>query len=242
MNNLYSILVDYYLVDIGIFAMGFLGIALTIERVKALYFDYAINSQAFTDQVIKLISQNKIEECISFCAANSKKPIAAAMKIILERADRSDEEIGKALDRAASETVPKLEKRLGYLPMVSNVVTLIGLLGTVSGLIMSFKAVSFADPTQKQTLLADGISVAMNATAMGLMVAIPTMIAYAFLNLRQGHLFTEIDISTQKVTDFLRSRGVAEFTEQNAYPSNLGQGNSMHMTPPPPPSTGRKAS
>lgn len=234
MNNMYMILVDYYLIDIGIVGMGIISIGLILERAKVLFFDYHVNSQAFTDQVMKLVSQNKIEESIAFCSANIKKPIAQAMKIILERADRSDEEIGKAVDRVASEIVPTLEKRLGYLPMVSNVVTLIGLLGTVAGLIMSFKAVSFADPTQKQTLLADGISVAMNATALGLMVAIPVMVAYAFLNIRQGKLFSDIDVATQRLCDFLRSRGVAEMTEANAYPTNLGNGSALHTPPPAP--------
>ncbi len=228
------ILVDYYLIDIGIVGMGIISIGLILERAKVLFFDYHINSTAFTDQVMKLVSQNKIEESIAFCSANIKKPIAQAMKIILERADRSDEEIGKAVDRVASEIVPTLEKRLGYLPMVSNVVTLIGLLGTVAGLIMSFKAVSFADPTQKQTLLADGISVAMNATALGLMVAIPVMVAYAFLNIRQGKLFSDIDVATQRLCDFLRSRGVTEMNEANAYPTNLGNGTALHTPPPAP--------
>jgi biopolymer transport protein ExbB/TolQ len=228
------VLIDYYLIDIGIIGMGILSIGLILERAKVLFFDYNINSSAFTDQVMKLVSQNKIEESIAFCSANIKKPIAQAMKIILERADRSDEEIAKAVDRVASEIVPTLEKRLAYLPMVSNVVTLIGLLGTVSGLIMSFKAVSFADVTQKQTLLADGISVAMNATAMGLMVAIPVMIAYAFLNIRQGKLFTDIDCATQRLCDFLRSRGVVEMSETNAYPTNLGNGSTLHTPPPAP--------
>lgn len=241
MNNLYMILVDYYLIDIGIMGMGIISIGLILERVKVLFVDYRINSHAFTDQVMKLVSQNKIEESIAFCSANIKKPIAQAMKIILERADRSDEEIAKAVERVASEIVPSLEKRLAYLPMVSNVVTLIGLLGTVSGLIMAFKAVSFADPTQKQTLLADGIAVAMNATAMGLCVAIPVMIAYAFLNIRQGKLFSEIDVATQRLCDFLRSRGVMEMSETNAFPSNVGNSQSLH-TPPPAPAAPRKVS
>ena len=98
MNNLYMILVDYYLIDIGILGMGVLAIGLIIERTKVLFVDYSINSDAFTDQVMKLVSQNKIEESIAFCSANIQKPIAKAMKIILERADRSDEEIGKAVD------------------------------------------------------------------------------------------------------------------------------------------------
>jgi biopolymer transport protein ExbB len=233
-DSLYKILVDWYLVDIGILGMGIVSIGLILERIKVLYFDYKVNSTAFTDQVMKLVSQNKIEESIAFCSANIQKPIAKAMKIILERADRSDDEIGKAVDRVASEIVPSLEKRLGYLPMVSNVVTLIGLLGTVSGLIMAFKAVSFADPTQKQALLADGIAVAMNATAMGLSVAIPVMVAYAFLNIKQGKIFSEIDVATQRLCDFLRSRGLVELSEQSAFPSNVGNSSSLHTPPPAP--------
>ncbi len=236
---MYMILVDYYLVDIGIVLMGVLSIGIILERVKVLYFDYAVNSKTFTDQIMKLVMQNKIEESIAFWGANIKQHNAQSMKMVLERADRSDEEIQKAVDRAASEIVPTLEKRLGYLPMVSNVVTLIGLLGTVSGLIMSFKAVSFADPAQKQTLLADGISVAMNATALGLVVAIPVMVAYAFLNIRQGKIFSETDVAVLKLTDYLRNRGVAEMTEATMYPSNLGNGSTLHM-PPPAPTTSKK--
>lgn len=241
MNFVFSLIVDYYLVDIGIVAMGILSLVLIAERVKVLYIDYSVNAKNFSDQIVKLVTQNKIEEGIAFCSANHKKPIAQVMKMILERSDRSDHEIDKAVERAASEIVPQLEKRLGYLPMVSNVATLIGLLGTVSGLIMAFKAVSFADPTQKQTLLADGISVAMNATALGLIVAIPVMVAYAFLNTRQTRLFSDIDVCAQKVTDALRSRGVVEFNESTVYPSNVGQQGSLN-TPPPAPGTNRRAS
>lgn len=241
MNNFYSLLVDYLIVDIAIVSMGILSIGLIAERAKVLYFDYGVNSKTFTDQIMKLVMQNKIEESIAFCGANIKQPIAQAMKTVLERADRSDEEIQKAVDRSASEIAPLLEKRLGYLPMVSNVVTLVGLLGTVAGLIMSFKAVSFADPVQKQTLLADGIAVAMNATAMALAVAIPVMIAYAFLNIRQGKIFSEVDISIQKLTDYLRNRGIAELSEANMYPTNLGNNSSLHM-PPPAPTSNKRAS
>lgn len=226
------------MIDIVIGIMGFLSIGLIAERVKVLYFDYSVNAKNFTDQIVKLVAQNKIEEGVAFCSANHKKPIAQVMKLVLERSDRSDHEIDKAVERAASEIVPQLEKRLGYLPMVSNVATLIGLLGTVAGLIMAFKAVSFADPTQKQTLLADGIAVAMNATAMGLAVAIPVMVAYAFLNTRQGRLFVDIDVCAQKVTDALRSRGVVEFTESTAFPTHVGNQESL-QTPPPAPNRKR---
>ena len=95
------------------------------------------------------------------------------VKRVLERSDREDAALDTSLDIAAGEIAPKLMRSLAYLSMISNVVTLIGLFGTVVGLDHVVKAVSFADPAQKQSLLADGISLAMHATMMGLMVAIP---------------------------------------------------------------------
>jgi biopolymer transport protein ExbB/TolQ len=104
--------------------------------------------------------------------------------------------------------------------MVSNVVTLVGLLGTVVGLIMSFKAVSFADPAQKQSLLADGISLAMHATALGLLVAIPIMVMYSFLHARQGKIFAEIDEHSQKLIEALKSRDVNSLAMYGAIPAS----------------------
>ena len=115
---------------------------------------------------------------------------------------------------------PGLARNLGYLAMCSNVVTLIGLLGTVVGLIMSFKAVSFADPAQKQTLLADGISMAMHSTAAGLLVAIPVMVAYSFIHARQGKLFSEIDQHSNKLIELLKQRDFGGFGVQMAYPTS----------------------
>ena len=106
--------------------------------------------------------------------------------------------------------------------MVSNVVTLVGLLGTVIGLIMSFKAVSFADPSQKQTLLADGISLAMHSTAAGLLVAIPVMVIYSFLHGRQGKLFSEIDRCSARMIEQLKGRDFGAFHAQAAYPTAVG--------------------
>jgi biopolymer transport protein ExbB len=113
--------------------------------------------------------------------------------------------------------------------MVANVATLIGLLGTVIGLIMSFKAVSFADVSQKQTLLADGISLAMHSTAIGLLVAIPTMVFYSFLHDKQSKLFAEIDLCTSQVVEFLRLRGYKPFNQNTVFPNNVGTGKMSAM-------------
>jgi biopolymer transport protein ExbB len=219
MDTVLKIAVDFYLIDACIGLIGMFGAALIVERFKALYSDYSLNAQTFMAKVMKLVEEDKIEEAITFCAANEKKPLAHVAKRILERADRDEDSIGAALDIAASEVAPKLAKNLGYLQMCSNVVTLIGLLGTVVGLIMSFKAVAYADPSQKQTLLADGISLAMHATALGLLVAIPIMVLYSFLHARQGKLFNEIDEHSIKLIDGLKTRDLKAFAGSTAYPN-----------------------
>ena len=224
MDSFMKLLVDYKLVDIVIAMMGVFGIALILERTKALFFDYSAKAEEFMVKVMRLVDEDKVEEAIALCGANEKKPLAAVAKRILERSDRDDAAIEASLDIAAAEVAPRLGRNLGYLSMVSNVVTLIGLLGTVIGLIMSFKAVSFADPSQKQTLLADGISLAMHATAMGLCVAIPVMVAYSFLHARQGKIFGEIDLWSGKLIEQLRGRGIDALGAAAAFPARADGG------------------
>jgi len=222
MDALMKFAVDNFLIDGAIGLLGLFGLALIFERAKALHFDYSIKAGEFSTKVFKLVEDDKIEEAITLCAANEKKPLAHVMKRILERSDRDDRAIEASLDIAASEVAPGLSRNLSYLAMCSNVVTLIGLLGTVVGLIMSFKAVSFADPAQKQTLLADGISLAMHATAAGLLVAIPVMICYSFLHAKQGKLFQDIDQWSSKLIELLKSRDFGAFNADGAYPQGLG--------------------
>ncbi len=221
MEMLMKILVDYKIVDIAIIGVGILGFGLIFDRFKALYVDLALPTEQFMKQIMSMVEQDKVEEAITFCSANEKKPLAYVIKRILERSDRENEALHDSLDLAASEVAPKLVKNLGHLSMVANVVTLIGLLGTVCGLIVAFRAVSFADVAQKQTLLAEGISIAMSATALGLIVAIPTMFFYSFLHSKQGQLFAEIDLNSQKVIDAIKSRGYMPFAHATAYPNGV---------------------
>ena len=204
---------------IGLMAIA--ALALTVERIKVLYFDYSIKTSEFMRQVRSLVMKDQIDEAITFCAANEKTPLAHVVKGVLQRSDRDDDGINQGLDIALSEIIPNLGKRLGYLAMIANVATLLGLLGTVSGLIQSFNAVAFADPAQKQTLLAQGISTAMNTTALGLSVAIPVMICYAFLHSRQNQILEEVSEHSAKVVDLLATRHYQPFTDKAAYPGEL---------------------
>ena len=102
--------------------------------------------------------------------------------------------------------------------MIANVVTLMGLLGTITGLIMAFAAVADADPTQKSELLAKGISMAMNTTALGLTVAIPVMIIYSFLHTKQNALLENIAEQSSKVIDLITNRQYHEFSKKHNFP------------------------
>jgi biopolymer transport protein ExbB len=236
MEGLMNVIVDYKIADICIGLIGLFGVGLIVERCKALYFDYSMPAEPFMKQVMKLVAEDKIEEAVTFCSANEKKPLAYIMKRILERSDRDEKSIGHALGTAASEIAPKLVRRLSYISMVSNTVTLVGLFGTVMGLIVAFKAISFADPTQKQTILAQGISIAMTATAAALMVAIPMMFAYSFLYEKQNRLFAEIDEHSNKVMELLQDRAYVPFTHDAAFPTSLKTDTmkTPGKTPPPP--------
>ncbi len=229
MDNVLNFLVDYMVADVCIAGVGLYGFVLIYDRFKALYVDYSLPAEPFMKQIMTLIEQDKVDEAITFCAANEKKPLAFVVKRVLERSDRDEKAIEQSLDIAASEVAPKLVKNLGHLAMVANVVTLVGLFGTVIGLIVAFKAISFADVTQKQTILAQGISIAMTATALALMVAIPTMFTYSFLHAKQGALFSEIDMYSNKLIEVLRSRSYEPFRMSSAFPTTLGK---MPNTPP----------
>ena len=233
MDSVLSFMNNYKIIDACIVGVGFFGLYLVFDRYRVLFGEYSLAAEPFMKQVMSLVEQDKIEEAITFCSANEKKPLAYVTKKILEKSDRDDQSVGSALDIAASEIAPKLMKSLGHIAMVANVVTLIGLLGTVVGLITAFRAVSFADVAQKQTLLTEGISIAMTATMLGLVFAIPVMVCYSFLHAKQGQLFNEIDQCSQKVMEALKSRIYMPYKGLTAYPSNLNtDGMKKTATPP----------
>ncbi len=218
-----------------IVGLGFFGAAIVVERVKVLYFDFNMNATTFSGKIQSYLLGNKVEEAIALCSANPKAPLAYVIKGILERSDRDDQAMQQAMDIRYSEVLPQLSRRFGYLMMLSNVSTLMGLLGTIHGLMISFEAVSFADPAQKQTILTQGIAMYMSATALGLGVAIPIMFAYAFLHARQGKLMNEIIEHTSKIMDLLSSRNYEVFDKAKVYSSDgvIPESSTKKMPPAP---------
>jgi biopolymer transport protein ExbB/TolQ len=222
-----SALIDFLnasgIVGWGIMFLGIASLALCVERIQVLYFRYGMNVDEFMNRVQTLVLARKSDEALVLCAQMQGKPLAQAFKNILEKADREDDAIFQAHDISMAETVPLYTRRIHYLSMLANVATLMGLLGTIHGLILSFQAVATADPSMKQTLLANGISVSMYTTALGLGVAIPLMVLYSFLVSRQNILVEQLQEKCGKLTELLTGSHVSSLTKSAIYPDTVGK-------------------
>ena len=120
------------------------------------------------------------------------------MGLSMQGAVRRREDIEIAMEESMMEIVPRLEKRTPYVALASSIATLLGLLGTIMGLIQAFTAVANANPAEKADLLSASISVAMNTTAFGLMVAIPLLITHAVLTSKTGDIVDSLEMATVK--------------------------------------------
>lgn len=216
----------------AIMLVGVTSVALIFERAQVLYFKFGMNVDDFMTKVQTLVLARKSDEALTICSQMRGKPLADAFKTILEKSDRDDDTIFQAHDIAMAENEPLITKRTHYLSMFANVATLMGLLGTIHGLILSFQAVATADPAQKQAMLAHGISVSMYTTALGLVVAIPAMVAYSFLISRQNQLKEQLTEKCGKLTELLTSSHIPSLSRQNVYPDSLGKQNISTKAPP----------
>jgi biopolymer transport protein ExbB/TolQ len=159
-----------------------LTIGIIVERALFL-FGSSINKDVFLATMQKCILAGDVAKAVKMCSA-ANAPLARIVQAGLVKVNRPDEEVQAAMDEAALRELPKIGARTSYLALLANLAMLNGLLGTVTGLIKSFGAVSGAsvDPSQKAAILANGISEAMNCTAFGLGVAIVGLIGFAVLN------------------------------------------------------------
>jgi biopolymer transport protein ExbB len=126
-----------------------------------------------------------------------------SMGLARQGAVRRRDDIEIAMEESMMEIVPQLEKRTPYVALGANVATLLGLLGTIMGLIQAFTAVANANPAEKADLLSASISVAMNTTAFGLMVAIPLLVTHTVLTSKTGQIVDSLEMATVKVLNVI---------------------------------------
>lgn len=181
-------------------------LAIMAERFYALFYKRKVNQGEFIRTVEDSIRRGEMDVTISRAqAASTQYPIAEAVVAGAQAAANfgGKDEIQGKMDEVLLHHNAQLARRTPFLAMLGNVATLVGLLGTIAGMIKSFAAVSFASPAEKAALLSAGIAEAMNATAYGLITAIPAILAYAVLMNRSNVLAEDLNQSALKVFNWL---------------------------------------
>ncbi len=208
---------DFFYSLIGFFASGgvfmlpillvfAVGVAIAVERYVTLTM-VTNQNQAVWEQVQPLLTNGDFEEARDL-TSNDESTISRVlnMGLSLQGAVRRREDIEIAMEESMMEIVPRLEKRTPYVALASSIATLLGLLGTIMGLIQAFTAVANANPAEKADLLSASISVAMNTTAFGLMVAIPLLITHAILTSKTGDIVDSLEMASVKALNVFSKR------------------------------------
>ncbi|OED38075.1 hypothetical protein AB834_01110 [PVC group bacterium (ex Bugula neritina AB1)] len=181
---------------------------LTIFIERMIHFYCAkINARAFLQYVKEMMEDNRIQEALDFCR-KTPGPIAHIFGVGLLKYDRTREEMTKAMDVAAAHEVVRLEKNLNMMATIAYIAPLLGLLGTVSGMIAAFQVIQ--DKAASGLVvnpgdLAGGIWEALITTAAGLIVAIPSYVAYNYLISRVDHMIVEMEENVEEMIDVLIS-------------------------------------
>ena len=187
-----------------IFFCSFVALAIIIERMLFLR-RASINTREFMETIRQVLRQDRIQEAIQICD-ETDAPIARLMKAGVLKHDRGKDEIREAIQDAGNLEMPHLERHLSALATCANVAPLLGLLGTVTGMIKAFDQIQNRRGLVNPSDLAEGIGNALITTAAGLVVAIPALVVYNHLVTRVDNLVVEMEISSAEVADLLTRR------------------------------------
>jgi biopolymer transport protein ExbB len=180
-----------------------IGVAIIVERYAYLTVVGIANRRTWK-RILPLVQDGKYEVAGEL-VAQSNNAMSKIFGYGLQRAGSGGkgEDVQLAMEEGVLEFIPRLEKRTHYLATFANIATLLGLLGTIMGLIEAFSAVAGAGPAEKANLLSASISVAMNTTAFGLMVAIPLLLAHAFMQTKTGRVVDSLEMATVKLANLM---------------------------------------
>jgi biopolymer transport protein ExbB/TolQ len=180
-----------------------IGMAIALERWFYLLRQTRINRRDF-DRILPLLRERRLRE-LAEIAQNSGSAVSRIISDGLARrtGTRRRADIEYAMEEGLLEVLPAIERRTSYLATFANIATLLGLLGTIIGLIAAFTAVANADPAEKASLLSQSISIAMNTTAFGLIAAIPLLLVHSVLQSKTSAIVESLDIAMVKFLNIM---------------------------------------
>ncbi len=190
---------------INMFVAAF-AVAIIAERAFHVLTRYKVNAEEFMNQVAKLVQAGNIDRAVKLSQA-ANMPLLQIVRAGLTQVNRGEDAIMASIEERMSEVLPKLEKRIAWLWSLANIATLIGLLGTIKGLIVAFNAVgAIKDPAEKTNKLMAGIGEAMWNTAFGLGIAVSCMIAHLFLHSMAKKHKEELERAAMRLENLLTIR------------------------------------
>lgn len=192
-----------------IVACSIIALGITVERLITLR-RASIDTRQFMDDMRTVLRQNRIQEAIEICD-ETDAPVARIVKSGILKHNRSKEDIREAIEDAGHLEIPKLERYMSALATCANIAPLLGLLGTVAGMIKAFAMIQDRKGQVNPSDLAEGISNALVTTAAGLTVAIPTLVVYNYFVTRVDNMVLEMEISSSELVELLtKDRGERE--------------------------------
>ena len=177
-------------------------LALMVDRFIFFLGKSSVNAKAFLEQIRKLVLANNVDRAIKLCSATTA-PVAQVAKSGLQRMHKGEIAIAQSIEETLVDVTPLLKKRVQILWSLANIAVLIGLLGTVLGLITAFSAVGAAKPEDKMRMLSEGISHALNNTAMGLGIAVTCIIGHAILSAFSKKQVSDLEAFSLKLENLL---------------------------------------
>jgi biopolymer transport protein ExbB/TolQ len=185
-------------------------VAIIVERVVRLLFTYNLNAPPFMEQITKLILTGNIDRAVKLCSAAPSAALAKVVRSGLTRANRGELEVAKSIEESIMEVTPAIQKRIGALWSLANIATLLGLIGTILGLIRAFQSLGAVSADKRSEVLSKGISEAMNNTAFGLTIAVICIVAHLLLTNRAKGMIEEVELSSLKLENLLGRKSAGE--------------------------------
>ncbi len=187
-----------------------IGLVIAVERF--VYLTRVGNgNKRLWDELQPLFEAGDFNRALGAVSTAGEGALAQVMRYGMSRVDsaRRRDDIEKAMEESLVEVIPHLERRTHYLAALANIGMLMGLFGTVLGLINAFAAVAQANPAEKASLLSASISVAMNNTALGLLVAITLLLSHLYLETKTTNIVDSLEVATVKFLNSLSERQLA---------------------------------
>ena len=184
---------------------GLAGLAVFIERLYVIVVVGKGEGGALSERVIHLVRAGRADEALTACEG-SHAAVPDVGHLLIAAREGDEDSLQNVADAASLAVLPRLTRRLQYLPMLANVATLLGLFGTIYGLREAFASVALASATARAERLAAGIAVALNATGFGLLVAIPLTVGHAYLASQAERLIEQVDEFAVRLINALLDR------------------------------------